>query len=160
MDTPLSWSHPGKVGTAPGLISLTYLSLATEPLDDTALGELLAVSRDRNERHGVTGLLLYADAQFVQTLEGTERDVEETMSRIRVDPRHRDLDVTLVEEIEERFFPEWSMGFRPLRPEELAEVRGWSDYMGAGGRADEVDRGHAGIFHRLFRDSLRSRRRP
>ena len=145
------------MGTSPStLISLTYLSRAVQPLDDAALGELLAVSRDLNARHEVTGVLLYADGQFVQTLEGRERDVEETMSRIRADPRHRDLDVTLVEEIDTRFFAEWSMGFRPLRPEELAEVRGYTGYLSERG-ADRVDRGHAGIFHRLFRDTMRSR---
>ncbi len=103
------------------MISLTYLSLATSPLDQEQLEDLLAVSRGRNAQCDVTGMLLYADQQFIQTLEGRQDDVDATMKRILADARHQKVDITLVEDIESRTFEGWAMGFKPLTQESAAE---------------------------------------
>lgn len=139
------------------LVSLTYLSLASRPLEHEELVELLEVSRARNAEAGVTGLLLYADQQFIQVLEGRREDVEATMERIRTDRRHRGIDVTLVEEIEERQFPEWWMGFRALDAATVADLRSWTDYLEPGSELYERSRqlGRAGVFLRVFRDTMR-----
>lgn len=138
------------------MISLTYLSFATAPLHQAQLEELLAVSRDKNAACDVTGLLLYADQQFIQTLEGDPDDVEATMARIRADPRHRGLDVTLVQDIESRFFPEWSMGFRALDADGVAGLPGFSDFLDPDSELykTSVRLGHAGKFHQAFRDTI------
>ncbi len=138
------------------MISLTYLSLATSPLDQDQLEELLAVSRHRNAQCDLTGMLLYADQQFIQTLEGRRDDVEMTMQRILADPRHERVDVTLVEDIDSRSFPEWAMGFKPLSQETAAELPGFTDFLDPQGERDQDSRrfGHAGVFHRAFRDTL------
>ena len=137
------------------MISLTYLSLATAPLSQAQLEDLLAVSRDKNAASGVTGLLLYADQQFIQTLEGDPDDVEATMRRIRADPRHRGVDITLVEDIETRFFPEWSMGFRALDADGVACLPGFSDFLDPDSEVykTSVRLGRAGKFHQAFRDT-------
>lgn len=136
------------------MISLTYLSLATAPLDREGVIHLLAQARELNAEAEVTGMLLYADEQFIQVLEGDRADVEATMDRIRRDSRHRDVDVTLVEEIEARRFPTWSMGFRALDAAEVADLRGWTDFLEPGSEAYERSRslGRAGVFLRVFRD--------
>lgn len=140
------------------MISLTYLSYATAPLSQSDLEDLLVVSRELNARDDLTGLLLYAEEQFVQTLEGPEQHVNATMDRIRADTRHHRVDVTWVEEIENRLFPDWSMGFEAVMPSEVAQVRGYSDYLSAAGDAKEegaTPSGHALVFHRWFRDGMR-----
>lgn len=139
------------------LVALTYLSLASRPMEQHELVELLEVSRARNREAGVTGMLLYADQQFIQVLEGRREDVEATMERIRADPRHRSIDVTLVEEVEERQHAEWLMGFRALDAATVADLRSWTDYLEPGSELYERSRqlGRAGVFLRVFRDTLR-----
>lgn len=136
------------------MISLTYLSRATFELDQDQLLDLLTVSRARNLDAAVTGLLLYADEQFIQTLEGDQADIDATMSRILTDPRHRDVDITLVEDITERSFPDWSMGFQTLSHQDVTHLRGYSDYLNPDSTMYEHTRrlGRAGVFHRAFRD--------
>lgn len=79
------------------MLSITYFSTATTPLDADELSELLERTRSRNASVGLTGLLLYADGSFVQTLEGPDAVVEETFARISGDPRHRSVSVALHE---------------------------------------------------------------
>lgn len=137
------------------MISLTYLSTATEALSAPELEALLEVSRRRNAEAGVTGLLLYADAHFVQTLEGQIEDVRATMERILVDPRHHDVDIALTYVLRERDFPDWSMGFDEVGAEHLRSRAGFVDYVTAEhGTHRHVDRlSRAGAFHRIFRDA-------
>ena len=136
------------------MIALTYLSHATAPLDQGQLEDLLRVSRERNLENRITGMLLYVDRQFIQTLEGERPRVEATLQRILADPRHRGVHVAFEREIEERDFPEWSMGFRAMTPEDVAGLPGFTDYLDSGGSAGggSVDLGPAGAFHRAFRD--------
>ncbi len=138
------------------LISLTYLSLATSPLDEDQLKDLLAESRDNNARSDVTGMLLYADQQFIQTIEGRRHDVEATMERILADPRHHHVDITLVDDIESRSFPEWTMGFKVLTQETADEMRGFTDFLDPESERyrQSEELGRAGVFLRAFRDVI------
>ena len=139
------------------LISLTYLSTATEALDETELRELLDTVREKNHALGLTGMLLYAGGHFIQTLEGPEDVVDATFTRIEHDRRHRNLIVALREQIAARAFPDWSMGFETLDAEEAAQLPGFNDYLTAAPISEEDRRrlGRAGIFHRVFRDNMR-----
>lgn len=136
------------------MISLTYLSRATAPQSATQLRGLLSESREWNAHAGITGLLLYAEEKFIQTLEGDRETVEVLLARIVADPRHSDVDVTLVEDVPQRHFPNWAMGFRVLRPQDCASLAGFSDFLEPDGRMYEYAQhlGRAGVFHRIFRD--------
>ena len=94
------------------MLSLTYFSTATVPFNDDDLVELLAVSRRNNTAAEITGMMIYHGGHFVQVLEGPDDAVRTTYDRIARDPRHRDVSVELEDDIEERGFPDWSMGFR------------------------------------------------
>lgn len=136
------------------MLSLTYLSSASSRMDEDQLAGLLATVRLKNEALGITGVLLYADGNFIQTIEGPEAAIEATFARIAVDPRHRGVLVGLREQIDERRFPDWSMGFRSLTPQEAAELPGYNDYLEAH-RAMEQAEGkltRPEVFHRVFRD--------
>lgn len=139
------------------MISLTYLSTATDPFSVTDLAELLDASREANQAADLTGMLLYAGGHFIQTLEGAPEVVDETFERIERDPRHRDVIVALREGIEERTFADWSMGFETLTPLEAGELPGFNDYLAhkTVSEQDGRDLGRAGVFHRVFRDHMR-----
>jgi Sensors of blue-light using FAD len=138
------------------MISLTYFSTALEPFSRDELGRLLEHSRAKNAASGLTGMLLYAGGHFIQTLEGTAEGVDGAFSVIQADPRHRSIFIALREEIEERVFPDWSMGFEYQEADEAAAAPGFTDYLDASravaASAQEV--GRAGVFHRVFRDRV------
>ena len=52
------------------MYQLIYLSSATEMFTKEKLLALLEQSRPNNARLGITGILLYSNGNFMQTLEG------------------------------------------------------------------------------------------
>lgn len=138
------------------MISLTYLSTATLPYTQEQLTELLAASRERNHADDLSGMLLYAGGHFIQTLEGPEENVDATFARIERDSRHRNIYIALREPIDERVFPDWSMGFENLSPEDAQTLPGFNDFL-AGHEMSAEDRkrlGRAGVFHRVFKNNM------
>jgi hypothetical protein len=93
---------------------LIYLSSASRPFSASELHELLARSQHNNESMGLTGLLLYKDGNFLQALEGEKEVVEKVFSKIELDRRHHGILVLFNEEIQERDFSAWTMGFHDL----------------------------------------------
>ena len=139
------------------MISLTYLSTATDSFDPAGLRDLLLTAREKNDAADVTGMLLYAEGHFIQTLEGPEQAVDAIFARIVGDPQHRDVIVALREEIDSRAFADWSMGFESLSAEEASALPGFTDYLAGRTMSQGSGRalGRPGIFHRVFRDRMR-----
>jgi len=73
--------------------------------------ELLEVCRRNNEAAQITGMLLYKGGNFIQVLEGEREAVRSVYERINLDPRHRGVLRLLEQTVEQRQFPNWSMGF-------------------------------------------------
>lgn len=136
------------------LISLTYLSSATVPYDEGDLRDLLTEVREKNVVLGVTGMLLYAGGSFIQTVEGEQPVVDGLFARIEADPRHRDVMMTLREEVGGRSFPDWSMGFEHLTDEQARALPGFNDFLRASRavRETSLEFSRAGVFHRIFSD--------
>jgi hypothetical protein len=104
------------------LIHLIYISSATSWPSENNLKELLEQSRERNLRQNITGMLIYANALYMQVLEGSYEDVHDIYNSILRDKRNNGNVTLLEEEISQRDFPNWSMGFKNLEsclPEEL-----------------------------------------
>ena len=106
---------------------LIYTSRATFALMDDDLLALLRWSRQWNEKEGVTGVLLYGDAQFVQVIEGSKEKVEYLYGHIIHDRRHYDLTELAYGPVTMRRFTQWTMGFHAATSEHLAQVRGYFD---------------------------------
>lgn len=96
------------------LVSVSYVSTAAASFDDTALADLLAQSRASNHDHDLTGMLLYRRGRFFQVLEGPQDAVDHLMTKIRRDSRHTDVRVLLTEQVDDRRFSEWTMGYEPI----------------------------------------------
>lgn len=139
------------------MLSLTYLSSASELLDEPALVQILAESRPRNHERGLTGMLLYSDGNIIQVLEGPDDAVEETFRTISADPRHHGILIALRDPITTRAFPDWSMGFRSVRREELRQLPGFSEFLAPDGRGSDLGDQAAPAYQLLeiFRDSMR-----
>jgi hypothetical protein len=135
------------------VLSLTYLSSARVLLDEDQLAELLATSRRNNERTGLTGVLLYHHGSFIQTLEGPEDAVRSTFAVIEADRRHHGTDVVLSDEVEERTFARWAMGYRSLTNAEADALIGRRGHLTAQRPVREDGRPltPAEVFHRVFR---------
>lgn len=96
------------------MFQLVYLSSATAPFSKEDLAALLEKSRTNNRPQWITGMLLHHDGSFLQVLEGDEAAVRALAARIAKDPRHEKFVVLHEEQITQRMFPDWSMGFRDL----------------------------------------------
>lgn len=120
------------------MISLVYVSRATDLLDDDALEAILHDARRRNTEVGITGILVYRDGRFVQLLEGPADAVDETLDRIRGDRRHQDV-VELDRNVTEtRWFPDWSMAYEPLSDDSVRDVPWFRDYFTSTDRLSET----------------------
>jgi len=64
---------------------------------------------------------------YMQVLEGSFEDVHEIYDSILKDSRNNGNVILLEEEIEQRDFPNWSMGFQNLEASEPEDVPGFID---------------------------------
>ncbi|MFO1417978.1 MAG: BLUF domain-containing protein [Methylotetracoccus sp.] len=120
------------------LCSLIYVSQAAKPMSDDDLKILLQFARQKNERLGITGMLLYRDGFFMQALEGQHETVDALFERIRQDPRHRDVLRIYRDPVKARSFPDWTMGFNKVDDETLVNMEGFTEFM---------DHPNPGFFH-------------
>ena len=106
---------------------LIYISTAVQALSDEELKEILVISQENNSRDGLTGMLLYGEGTFVQLLEGEANALNETYERIKADQRHKNLSKLDEGVTELRLFPDWSMGYKVISPDDMSEINGYVD---------------------------------
>lgn len=92
------------------LVRLMYASRAVPAFDTEEMNALLRQSRADNRKHGITGVLCFADRIFLQVLEGGRPAVNRLYQRIVHDARHSDVELLCYEEVAERRFASWAMG--------------------------------------------------
>ncbi|WP_349899287.1 BLUF domain-containing protein [Parafrigoribacterium soli] len=117
------------------MLSIAYVSAATEAVSDQDIAELLTHSRANNERDGLTGALLYHHGRFIQILEGPDDAVHARLEIIAADPRHRNIQKMREQVIAARQFPEWTMGFRPLSDTSVHQLDGFEDFFARSGKS-------------------------
>lgn len=131
-----------------------YTSVATRPLATEALVDLLQRAREHNESVGLTGMLLHADGNFFQVLEGDVQAIEALYARIERDPRHMHVTRIIREPIARRTFDAWTMGFCDVSQEELSGIVGVNDFFREAPQRLDPDAGRA----RKLLDAFRSGR--
>ncbi len=115
------------------LYSLIYISKARKPLTIAQLVGLLEQARISNSGAGITGMLLYIqrntagqhEGRFMQALEGPKDVVLRIFNKISADGRHEDVLLISEDDIHQRSFDAWSMGFKALKPEDLKAIPGY-----------------------------------
>ena len=103
--------HMGSVTADSGnLIScLTYQSRAVSRPTEGDLERLVKHARERNRNLGVTGMLLYENGRYLQTLEGPPAGLQTVWSSICRDDRHRDIEVLTEHVVSSRLFSDWDL---------------------------------------------------
>lgn len=109
------------------LYHIVYSSVASNALNQKQLAALLLNSRAKNQARRITGILLYSHEHIVQVLEGEQASVQALYESISHDPRHRDVTTLADGPAAYRVFPDWTMGFVAVAPEELRRFTGYVD---------------------------------
>ncbi len=92
------------------MIQIIYVSKATRHFSLRELQVMLSAGRKRNKARGITGIVVYHQGQFLQILEGYAPVVEKLFETISTDQRHKQIELLLRTDIEERSFTDSTMG--------------------------------------------------
>ncbi len=111
------------------MIHLVYVCSASMEMTEDELLRLLEHARARNLKQNVTGMLLYAGGNFFQALEGEKSDVEEIYKAIESDNRNKGHIIVEKEDINERTFSDWSMGFKHLTSQNKPTIKGYTEFL-------------------------------
>ena len=79
------------------LTRAVYVSSAYEGIDKTTVENILETARTRNAQMGITGILICAGNQFIQLIEGEEKEIEGLLKLIQRDRRHHDMELLVKE---------------------------------------------------------------
>lgn len=131
----------------PMLYSLIYRSQASRALHEVTLPPLLRKARLHNERTRLGGLLLYANGEFMQVLEGPEPALSQLYARIQADPRHYAVRTLAYGPIAERAFPDWRMAYAPTNARALEKITGFLPLAAAPGLAPHPPAEVAQLLH-------------
>jgi hypothetical protein len=111
------------------MIRITYLSQAASNFSSIDLLYLLEHCHMNNPKLGLTGLLIFGNETFLQTIEGENHIVEEIIDKISKDKRHIKFQVLSKQLIENRQYSNWAMGFEKLTEQTIAEVPKLKNFM-------------------------------
>ncbi len=109
MPKPATKYFPQENYTELDLVSLSYVSDATEEFGILALMQLVDKASRRNKSLNITGVLSFDNGRFGQILEGKPKDVELLWEAIQRDPRHSNVVSLGMKRINSRRFANWSM---------------------------------------------------
>lgn len=134
------------------LYQLIYVSSSIGLLSEPELNKLLVSFRTNNQRHNITGMLLYNSGNIMQVIEGDQGDIEQLFNNIHSDTRHTGIIVLSKKAIIEREFGDWSMSYQNLTG---SNTEGFSNFLKVGEFPNDgtVDAGHAKRFLLSFRDT-------
>lgn len=91
--------------------AVSYSSFASPGLQPAELETLIAQSLANNARDGVTGVLMFNGAAFVQLVEGPEDAIDRLVQRIATDERNCQMEVRDERRLNARIFPDWTVGY-------------------------------------------------
>ena len=93
------------------LLHLIYASFAAKGFAGAALSDMVARSKIKNERQGITAVLLHQRGAFLHGVEGEADDVRRLFAWVCADPRHCDARVLVKTEVTARLFAGQPMSF-------------------------------------------------
>jgi hypothetical protein len=112
------------------MIELVYVSKAQKRFEADELKAMLRAFRKNNQAQEITGLFLYDGyGTFIQALEGHSNIVKPLYEKISHDTRHSRVNLLGENEIQERSFPDWCMGFKNLDQSPITQLEGYSNFL-------------------------------
>ncbi len=91
--------------------SISYVSTTNLSLSPDEIKELLITTRHTNNRNDISGILLYADGNFFQVMEGKKEVIDTIFQKIKKDYRHDNLIKIFDRETCTRSFSEYHSSF-------------------------------------------------
>ena len=88
---------------------LAWSSVPSSSFSVASLDEIVASARRNNERHHVSGMMLFTGVHFLGVLEGAEWDLANLWQKLGRDERHCDLRHIGDVLCGDRWFPRWMM---------------------------------------------------
>lgn len=119
---------------------LIYSSQATAEMSVNDLEQILADARAGNEKHNITGVLVYIDGVFLQVLEGDKETVLSLMRSIANDSRHSLVKVFHEAEVDRPTLGSWRMAYISATPELMAVWAGLDGTASIESILDEIQR--------------------
>ena len=101
------------------IVQMVYVSSTVGLMSEKELLHLLVSARNRNSKHGITGMLLYSDGNVMQVIEGEESSINQLFSNIVSDGRHSGIIVLYIDVIPEPEFSEFMTSGSSLEPSSL-----------------------------------------
>jgi hypothetical protein len=101
-------------------VRLVYASKATfKPFTeqngiDVNVTNILHTARQNNEKHHLVGALYYGNGCFVQCLEGSKAQIDDLYKKLQHDPRHEQLQVLQLQDIDDIGFSDWKMKYATI----------------------------------------------
>ena len=116
---------------------MAWSSVPSASFSAARLGEIIAPARIHNQLNRVSGRLLFTGAHFLEIVEGEASDLDALWSRVSSDSRHEDVIRFGGVPCDERWFPEWMVGYadddqvgselEALRAASLGHDSAWAD---------------------------------
>ena len=100
---------------------LIYTSLATAPLSDNDILDLLKEAQSNSSKHNITGIQIFFFGLFVQYIEGEDEEIEQLILNIQNDKRNTQFAILEDHESNRRNFPDWSMSYQLYTEIEIKE---------------------------------------
>ncbi len=94
--------------------AISYVSSVNSNLTEDDILKVLKYTKNWNNEHGITGILLYSDGNFFQVLEGEKELLKSLLSRIIKDERHTNVMVIFEKEVSETKFDDYQSDFISL----------------------------------------------
>lgn len=94
--------------------AISYVSTASEKLTDTEIEKILDFSKNWNNNHNITGILLFSQGNFFQVLEGEKVLLQDLFEKITNDSRHYNVIRIFGKEIDDTNFEGYSAKFISL----------------------------------------------
>lgn len=93
------------------LVQLIYASSIATGFSEDDIAQIIESAKKNNLSRDITGLLCFNRKYFLQCLEGSRAKVNEIYHKILNDKRHHNIVLLEYQEISQRNFASWSMGY-------------------------------------------------
>ena len=93
------------------MLRLIYTSKITQGITSQDIENIINAARDYNSMVAISGLLMSNFEYFFQVLEGPDLLVRLLYEKIEKDGRHSNIRLLVKESVEQRLFPDWTMGY-------------------------------------------------
>lgn len=105
--------------TSSSLYEVLYVSTIAPDAPVSVVAGIAGKARVANQQRDITGLLIFDGQRFCQQLEGSQKQVLSLIERIRLDPRHIDVNVVHHGPLAARRFTRFSLGYMSVDDEDV-----------------------------------------